>query len=522
LQQKVQNLFETLCTGIVFVLIACRAVFTVADTDLWGHLRFGRDILRMGAVPLQDPYSYLTENSKWINHEWLSDVIFALFYSAGGTPALVALKSFFVITISLLLWRSLLKSGFGSVAAASIMIFVQVLLAIAFPPLRPNLFTCLFLTLELLILTTYSKRIATANQSLIILLLPPLFMLWANLHGGFIMGLLILVIYWLSSTAETIWSRNWQKLKRQNLIFLAMILLTVAVTVINPYGCELLTYLMKTNGMTRTLFMKGPLVSEWQPLFKVSSLYTVFYLLTVGFSIAGVIFSRKPKYLGLIMAWLLLAGTTFLVYRALPLFCVATVILIGPHLADCWNRLWSPIVHKRNVYWLFLPAMTIILFLLLAGLITQLSGIPGQLQSVIPIPARAIALLKQTKSKANVLVEFNWAQYFIWHLGPDMKVAIDPRCETVYSDYCLYTLYANFAKADKHWDDIVDRFPTELVLIGPNSKVAELMALKPQWVKVYADPIACIFAKKDSPIQKSIMEINQTNIPASVNTNAFP
>jgi hypothetical protein len=521
LQQIKQHAFEIIFTGSVFILIVCRAIFMVADTDLWGHIRFGQDMLRLGAVPLQDPYSYLTENSKWINHEWLSEVIFALFYNAGGTLGLVALKSFFVITISLLLWRSLLKSGFSSMASAALMIFVQLLLAITFPPLRPNLFTCLFFTLELIILTIYSKKITT-KQPFIILLLPLLFLAWANVHGAFIMGLIILLVYWLSSTAQTIWSRDWQKLKQQNLIFFLIILLTVAVTLINPYGYELLNYLMKTNGMTRTLFMKGPLVSEWLPVFKVSPLYTVFYTFTAGFSIASIIFSRKPKYLGLIMTWFLLAGTTFLVYRILPLFCIATVILIGPYLADCWNRLWSPFVHKPHVYWIFLSAMTIILFLFTAGLLTQLSGTPGQLQSVVPMPARVVCLLKQTKSKANVLVEFNWAEYFIWHLGPTMKVAIDPRCETVYSDYCLYHLYSHFSKADTHWDDIVDQVPTELVLIGSNSKVAELMALKPAWIKVYADPISCIFAKKDSPIQKSIMEINQTNIPASIDANAFP
>jgi len=509
-------------TSVVSILIASRAVLTIADTDLWGHVRFGQDILRIGAVPLQDTYSYLTGSSKWINHEWLAEVIFALFYNAGGAPALVALKSFFVIVISLLLWRTLLKGGFGLVSAAAFMIFIQVLLASAFPPLRPNLFSCLFITLELLILTAYAKKIVAAERSLIILFLPVLFLFWANSHGGFIMGLIILMVWWLTVFAETIWSRNWQRLIQQGWPFFMIVPITVAATIVNPYGCELLSYLVRTNGVVRTFYMKGPFVSEWQPLFKVSIVYGAYYVITAAFTIASLFFSRRPKHLGLLMVWLMLAAVALIIYRALPLFGIATVILASTHLADCWSRLYINIAEKRYAYWMVCTAISTAVFFSAAGLMSQLSGIPGQLVFCIPMPVRAVSLLKQMKSQANTLVEFNWAEYFIWHLGPQMKVAIDPRCETVYSDYCLYYLYGQFVTADRHWDDIIDKYPTDLVLIGPNTKVSQLMELKSGWVKIYADSTCCLFAKEGSQIQKRFKAVTQINFPESATLNTFP
>src|SRR5262245_36222404 len=66
--------------------------YTIADPDLWGHIRFGLDILQTGCVIQQDNYSYRTGSQPWINHEWLSEVIFASAYSSGGPAGLIAFK----------------------------------------------------------------------------------------------------------------------------------------------------------------------------------------------------------------------------------------------------------------------------------------------------------------------------------------------------------------------------------------------------------------------------------------------
>ena len=78
------------------LLVASACLFavsdTVADPDLWGHLTFGRDILQTRRVIQQDRYSYLSDRP-WINHEWLSELIFASTYQVAGPSGLVALKT---------------------------------------------------------------------------------------------------------------------------------------------------------------------------------------------------------------------------------------------------------------------------------------------------------------------------------------------------------------------------------------------------------------------------------------------
>src|SRR5207244_1580189 len=79
---------------VLFAATALAVVLTVTitDPDLWGHLRFGLDMLRDGTIARSDPYSYVTAGQRWINHEWLTELLFALAWTAGASAGLVALK----------------------------------------------------------------------------------------------------------------------------------------------------------------------------------------------------------------------------------------------------------------------------------------------------------------------------------------------------------------------------------------------------------------------------------------------
>src|SRR6185436_4926423 len=80
---------------IVATILAPAFVMTQADPDLWGHVRFGLDILRDRALPAVDPYSF-TQDVPWMNHEWLSELLMAAVYRAGGATGLAILKGVLV------------------------------------------------------------------------------------------------------------------------------------------------------------------------------------------------------------------------------------------------------------------------------------------------------------------------------------------------------------------------------------------------------------------------------------------
>jgi len=154
-----------------------------ADPDLWGHLVFGRLILMRGHLPPRDIYSYSAAGLPWHDHEWLSEVVLALCWSGLGVVGLKLMK--LAATAATI---TLLAMGAGETGAPiPLQLVVLTTAATALAPMmqfRPQLFDFVLLSALLLLLARDSYRRAGRLWLAI-----PMFVLWANLHGGFFVGL---------------------------------------------------------------------------------------------------------------------------------------------------------------------------------------------------------------------------------------------------------------------------------------------------------------------------------------------
>jgi hypothetical protein len=180
----------------------------VASTDLWGHIRFGQLIASEGhLIPhALFAYSFPPPGPQWIDHEWLAQVIIALCYDAGGVVGLKLMKLTCTTIMIILLARANAETG------ASLTLQFSVLIVTAFTllpqmQLRPQLFTFVLLAALVLILarSTYGRRttpwVVTA-----------LFVPWANLHGGFIVGIVVLATYAVTTGVVDVWRQaKWSR-----------------------------------------------------------------------------------------------------------------------------------------------------------------------------------------------------------------------------------------------------------------------------------------------------------------------
>jgi hypothetical protein len=98
--------------ALVLAVVFFVAARTQADPDLWGHVRFGQDILSSG-IPVADSYSYLNGNDPWINHELLAEVLFGAAFNFLGVSGLVAVKTAFALLMFGLLYRHLWRRRNG-------------------------------------------------------------------------------------------------------------------------------------------------------------------------------------------------------------------------------------------------------------------------------------------------------------------------------------------------------------------------------------------------------------------------
>src|SRR5262249_23296228 len=132
------------------------------------------------------------------------------------------------------------------------------------------------------------------------------------------------------------------------------------------------------------------------------------------------------------------------------------------------------------------------------GIWSQLSGRAlGQIFVSPYMPEDAVSTLKQRNVRGNALVQFNWGEYVIWHLGPGLKIAVDGRRETVYPAN-VRAQYSNFVTGSGNWDAFVDKYPTDIVVMEPYVAPSNLMLLKPGWVRVYADNACWMFVRQGS------------------------
>jgi hypothetical protein len=375
-------------------------VYWRADPDLWGHLRFGLDALRDRRLETTDPYSF-TSDIPWLNHEWLSELAMGVAYAAGGVPGLWLLKSLLVGASLVALYRTLRDVS----EPARWWIFLIIVLACApiVITLRPQLWSVLAL----------STLVATGSWSTTrkLLLWPLVFVLWANSHGGWIVGLGVVA----ATVAGMILDRVNRHEIRQHLVLVAA---CAAATLINPYGIHLWTFIWSTVGLGRD-------IEDWQPVWQTQVSIAVLWAAVTG---AILMMSRRSsrKWSAMLPA-VMLGLASLKVVRLIGLYAITAAPLYGGG------------GHRSPTATLAPGAIAL---MWVAALVPAAVMTSSQLRC-LPVSGYwapdldAAGMLMSPSVAGRLMVPFNWGQFAIWHFSPRLRVSMDGRRETVYSDAVL-------------------------------------------------------------------------------------
>ena len=301
-----------------------------ADPDLWGHLVFGRLILMHGHLPPRDIYSYSAAGLPWHDHEWLSEVLLALCWSGLGVVGLKLMKLAATAATITLLAMGAAETG----APIPLQLVVLTTGALALAPMmqfRPQLFDFVALSALLLLLARDSYRRAGRLWLAI-----PMFALWANLHGGFFVGLAVLAVYTAVIAIEDLAAGD--GLKRA--MHLGGVTAgCVLATLLNPDGIGNWFTVMHTmrNPLTRAM------VSEWQPLlFKIAEVWQKspktainFALVIVPLAAFVLCFAVRPRGgdLALVVIAAMMGVAAYLAVRNMALAVIASVTPLCRHAA---------------------------------------------------------------------------------------------------------------------------------------------------------------------------------------------
>ena len=396
---------------MVAVLASVIAVIlpTAADPDLWGHIRFGQLMLDGRAMVRTDPYSF-TSDQPWINHEWLSEVAMAAAFDAAGPAGLIALK--FVVataTLGVAAWMAWAHAP-SAVAGHGLVVFVA--LAGVFPllaTLRPQLFSVALTVCELAVL------LGARSQPRMAWLLPPLIALWANLHGGWLVGLGVLGLWAVGRVVDRQSSREEQR------ALAGATAASVLATLATPEGTDLWRFVWTTVGVSR------PDIPEWWSIADLPALWVPW-----GLTCAVAVWAARrmgradAAAIAVAVALGLLSAR---VGRLLPFFTLTVGLAMVPL---AFQRMTRPRSRPSLRSHASVVAVAAALGLAVASVRTPPLTCLQPSASLVLDPAAA-GFIAANRLSGRLAVWFDWGEYAIWHFGPALRVSMDGRRETVYS-----------------------------------------------------------------------------------------
>ncbi len=398
---------------------------TAFTQDLGRHLLMGQQILINHSVPSINLLSYTYPTFPFINHHYLSEVLFYLFYGlAGENGLLLLMTSIVVIAFGLVFFYSAKKAR---IIPTSLLSFFYLRVLFERTDIRPEMFGYLLLSIFLVSLYHYRE-----NYTKWILLLIPLELLWVQLHISFIIGIVVLGLFFIDNVLN-----NRKKLYNPStLLLLFVVVFSTLVTLLNPNGIIGALYpfhIFQNYGYTveenQTIFLLESLFAKPTiPYFKIS-------VLLLFISLFSVIKKTRP------IDWLLAITFTYLgasAVRNFPLFVLATIIPASLALSAVFNWI-KPLLPTSSFTKLTLiitPYLLVCLFLwTIPSTVSQRGFGFGKITGA----EKAADFYSKNKLSGPVFNNFDIGSYLEYRIFPTQRVFIDGRPEAYPSSFIQKT-----------------------------------------------------------------------------------
>jgi hypothetical protein len=489
----------------VFLLIYKGFIFPLPPLDFWWHLKAGEVIASSHSIPRVDLFSFTAEGRPFILQNWLGELIYYWTYRAGGFPLLVLLGTSLTVGAFLLMYKLCLDAT-PHRRVAALVGFVACLANYGF--LRPQTYSFLLFSAFYLVLSQYREHRRDR-----LWMLPILMALWVNLHGAFVIGLGLLVLYIICEGVRRFIDPS--RTDALSIVELKKLILVLGIcclmTLLNPEGYRIYDYV-------RAVILdpgSQQFVVEWQPP-RVSDLlgfllfYCPFFLAIFTFVQARI----KPDLTEIVLfstfgvlglsairnaAWF---GTiTFpLIARYLSLIDLAPLAPLRRF--NAVDRLFRSSDESENdapVYG------RINLLLLIAAVIVLLTQSPwlrpaitGKSLLAEQTPVAVAEFIKKQGITGRMFHPQEFGDYLMWRLWPQQKTLVDGRVHLFDLDFLKE--YKR-ALEDPLSTDFVERWNIEYLLLskmpdGSNSRTIGSVESSAGWSKIYEDGISVLFVKQ--------------------------
>ncbi|MGB8886013.1 MAG: hypothetical protein WCC87_04775 [Candidatus Korobacteraceae bacterium] len=456
-------LLAALLAGTVYYF----ASHSIADPDIWWHLRNAEYLVQHGSMIRSDMYSFTASGASWINHEWLAELPYYLGWRLMGIRGLYLVLLCSAEIILLGVFYLAYRTSHNVKAAFLASFFAVILATISFGP-RTLLFGWIFLVIELLILLDFKEG---KDRTW---LLPPLYLVWVNTHGSWLIGMVFFSIFVGSGLIGGQWGRiTATRWTRSQLIKLsAMLGLSVLALFVNPYTYHLVFYPFDLAFQQK---MNISHVSEWQSVDFHAVRGKIVFAMLAATIVLGL--ARKRQWRLDELGFLLFGFYATLTYSR---FMFLGAIVLTPLLAAEIDFL-PP--YRREIDKPLLNA--VIIACIVTGMIRGLPSAEFLMKDTVKdYPVKALPYLQHFTPAGRVFNDYLWGGYLIWN-ARQIPVFVDSRVD-IYDHRGIFGDYLD-AMGVKHPLEILDQYHIRYVLYGKAQPLAYLLLHDSGWKTNYDD-----------------------------------
>jgi len=480
--------------------------------DFWWHLKAGEIIWTTRSIPRVDLFSFTAAGRDFVHQNWLSELVYYLVYRLGGLPLLICLNGLAIATaFGLVLYLCWESSGSLRIAAACT--FLAEALSIGFANARPQVFSFPLFAAFYLVLQRYRRR-----RGHLLWILPLLMALWVNVHGAFVLGLMVLFLVTGSELARRVFGGdNAEALSYQEIGHLALVcLLALLVTGLNPEGYGVFSYVRAVQNDPAS----QKLVTEWQAP-TVKRLWDVPFFAALFLNVLVFIYStRRLDFTDLTLfcafAWLGLASVRHGIWFALimapilagqipcldlgPLFRVLSRFPEGVGRTTRGNS----VLRARIA-----PGTSSSLNCLIAGIIVVITLLLSPwIRPRLPFqswnyglldrktPLKAMRFIRDHDIQGRIFHPQHYGDYLIWSLYPTQKTFIDGRVHLFGEELCRdYIRILNACD----WENLLAKYQIQFLLLDRTDQEQHLLGevrRSDRWERIYEDELSVMYRKK--------------------------
>ena len=483
--------------------------FDSIGQDIGRHLKIGEIIWQIKEVPKTNLFSFTEPDFPFVNHHWLSEVIFYKIFSFSGFTGLILVKVALVLIAFLLLF--LIATSYARFWPILISFLLSIFIFIQRTEVRPEIFSFLILAFFLFALFKAKHE----GDYFYLWFLPALQLLWVNLHIYFFIGPFLISAFLIDRLA----SRDYTRIKMAVVVLFS----TLAATIVNPNGFQGVLLPFKVLNEYGYSIVENQTLSFLADFFGFNLSIFIFKLSAAILILSLILTAKKSvhRIFEIIMsAFFIYAG--FKMLRNLPLYALASFPIMAIYLTDIQNLLGQKFRSGGKRLGGVLKILTfgflvLLIFLVVSNRYYGYASLSREFGFSVPNGLeRAVNFVKENKIEGLMFNNFDIGGYLIWKLYPDYKVFVDNRPEA-YSVKFFSEIYKSIQEDKEKWAEFSEKYGINFVFFGHTDaspwgqSFIKNIVKNQDWKVVYINENAIILVKDNKKNSEIISKFSVTD-----------